>query len=75
MTCTSTTSCRGLPATWSVTDTNIAVYDAKIGRVGGRKAGKTKLEFKYPTLPATVWTAHRAVTDQAAMRPRRVSRG
>ena len=46
----------GLPATWSVTDTNIASYDAKIGRIVGRKAGHTKLEFKYPTLPATVWT-------------------
>ena len=46
----------GLAATWSVTDTNIASYDAKIGRIVGRKAGHTKLEFRYPTLPATVWT-------------------
>ncbi len=45
----------GLTATWTVTDTNIATYDAHIGRIVGRKAGHTKLEYKYPTLPATVW--------------------
>jgi len=46
----------GLAATWSVTDTNVATYDAKVGRIVGRRAGHTKLEYHYPSLPAVVWT-------------------
>jgi uncharacterized protein YjdB len=46
----------GLATTWTVTDTTIATYDARVGRIVGRKAGHTKLEFKYPTLPATTWS-------------------
>jgi len=46
----------GLAATWSVTDTNIATYDGKVGRIVGRRAGHTKLEYRYPSLPAVVWS-------------------